>query len=171
MEEMQQRKRMQQEEEKMQLSEVNSTVPSTQFINKVYCNRHTWFTKLNDAEKEFDAAKMMTVNQRKTRFGANPQYKDTGVTMIYGDRFNGNCNVRERERFKGEDVVMKEKMQKKRRMDGVVQRKRKVINNVRDKCYWRDYFIEEKEMYTQLQKGKLKYMYEDKFRIKNHIVE
>jgi hypothetical protein len=66
---------------------------------------------------------------------------------------------------------VEEKMEKAKRRDGVVERKRKVIEEVRNNYYWRDYFIEEKEKYSQLQKGKLKYMYEDKFRIKNQIVE
>ena len=175
LEEMKQRRTKREEEEKMRLNEINSTVPSTQFINKVYSNRHTWFTQLNDVEKAFDSARMITMNQRKTRFGANPQYRDTGVTMIYGDKFNKNYNVSETERFAykkdGGDIVMKEKMEKTRRKEGVVERKRKVIENVMNNYYWRDYFIEEKERYTQLQKGKLKYNYEDKFRIKNQIVE
>ena len=168
LEEMKQLKSKQQEAE---LGEVNSTVPSTQFIDKVYSGRHKWFTRLNDVEKEYDSSRMITVNQRKTRFGANPQYRDSGVTVMYGDKFNGNYNVSERDRFSKGDVVVKEKMEKAKRREGVVERKRKVIEEVRNNYYWRDYFIEEKERYTQLQKGKLKYMYEDKFRIKNQIVE
>lgn len=171
LEEMKMWKRKQQETEKMKLGEINSTVPSTKFIDKVYSGRHMWFTRLNDVEKEFDSARMITVNQRKTRFGANPQYKDSGVTVMYGDKFNKNYNVSERDRFSGGDVVVEEKMEKAKRRDGVVERKRKVIEEVRNNYYWRDYFIEEKEKYSQLQKGKLKYMYEDKFRIKNQIVE
>jgi hypothetical protein len=171
LEEMKMLRKKQQETEKMKLGEINSTVPSTQFIDKVYSGRHKWFTRLNDVEKEFDSARMITVNQRKTRFGANPQYKDSGVTVMYGDKFNKNYNVSERDRFSGGDVVVQEKMEKAKRRDGVVERKRKVIEEVRNNYYWRDYFIEEKEKYSQLQKGKLKYMYEDKFRIKNQIVE
>ena len=175
LEEMKQRRTKREEEEKKRIHEINATVPSTEFINKVYSNRRMWFTQLNEAENEFNSARMMTLNQQKTRFGANPAYKDTGVTMIYGDRFNKNYNVNETERFNytkdGGDIVRQEKIDKMRRREGVVARKRKTTENVMNNCYWRDYFVEEKERYSQLQKGKLRYEYEDKFRIKNQIVE
>jgi hypothetical protein len=94
---------------------------------------------------------------------------------MYGDNCYGNYNVNEIERFKHKadsiDIANEDKDNRMKLRNSIIERKRKVFDNVRTNYYWRDYLIEEKDRYTQLQMAKLKYDYEDKFRIRNKIVE
>ena len=168
-------KQQQQKEEMKYLTEVNNSVPSTAFVNKMFDKRKEHYNTLNDVESKFDSMCMIKENQRKTRFGANPTFRDTGVTTMYGDNCYGNYNVNEIERFKHKadsvDIANEDKDNRMKLRNSIIERKRKVLDNVRTNYYWRDYLIEEKDKYTQLQMAKLKYGYEDKFRIRNKIVE
>ena len=168
-------KQQQQKEEMKYLTEVNNSVPSTAFVNKMFDKRKEHYNTLNDVESKFDSMCMIKENQRKTRFGANPTFRDTGVTTMYGDNCYGNYNVNEIERFKHKadsiDIANEDKDNRMKLRNSIIERKRKVLDNVRTNYYWRDYLIEEKDRYTQLQMAKLKYGYEDKFRIRNKIVE
>ena len=168
-------KQQQQQEEMKYLTEVNGSVPSTAFVNKMFDKRKEHYNTLNDVESKFDSMCMIKENQRKTRFGANPTFRDTGVTTMYGDNCYGNYNVNEIERFKHKadsvDIANEDKDNRMKLRNSIIERKRKVFDTVRMNYYWRDYLIEEKDRYTQLQMAKLKYGYEDKFRIRNKIVE
>jgi hypothetical protein len=152
-------KQQQQQEEMKYLTEVNNSVPSTAFVNKMFDKRKEHYNTLNDVESKFDSMCMIKENQRKTRFGANPTFRDTGVTTMYGDNCYGNYNVNEIERFKHKadsiDIANEDKDNRMKLRNSIIERKRKVFDNVRTNYYWRDYLIEEKDRYTQLQMAKL----------------
>ena len=162
-------------EENKYLTEINGSVPSTAFIHKVFDNRAQHYFKLNQVEMTFSPhPSLIKESQRKTRFSANPKYRNTGEIM-YGD-ISCPTYITEKDRFnvRGNvfpEMVNKEQLKKKMIREGRLERIRK--NNIKadNLNYWKDYLIEEKKDYSQLQRSKMAYNYETIIKNNNKIIE
>lgn len=86
------------EEDKLKLSEINNTIPSTEFTNKLFKNSNEMFEARNKIEDQFSAdPKLMTHIAGKTRFGGNPPHKDTFYITCMDKK--GSMYLTEKDRF------------------------------------------------------------------------
>ena len=113
-------------------------------------------------------------NRQKTRFGANPKFRNTGE-IIYG---TSSCPsyITEKERFnvKGNylaDLVNKEKDQKKFVREGRLERMRNQKTNSNTINYCKEYPTKYKSKYSLLQKSKKAYKHENLIKNNNMIIE
>ena len=161
-------------EEEIKLSkEINNTIPSTRFINKVYKNNEECYKKLNEVEESFGTR--IKYNKQlfpNTRFSANPKWRKT-EEILQGD-FSCPTFISERERFNSGKLPQIAYLEKKEKLNKQKARAEK-IKFLRDRAnsidYWKNYLIEEKDKYTQFQKAKLGFEYENLVMIHNKIIE
>lgn len=167
---------LREKEENRYLTEVNGTVPSTKFLHKVFDKRQEHYFKLNQIEMTFSPhPSLIKENQRKTRFGANPKFRDTGE-ILYGNKSCSSYNITERERFnvKGNvlaEIANNEKRKKMKKIEGRLERMRNQAQKNNMINYWKDYLIEEKINYSKLQRSKMKFKYENLIKENNKIIE
>jgi hypothetical protein len=106
-------------EEQKQLTEINSTVPSTKWIHHVYDNRKEHYNILNRAEHALSAKPNLKHNifRGNTRFGANPPWKNTAEILI-GDK-NAATYINEKDRFNlDRDIGKDDKIRKEQSSEG-----------------------------------------------------
>ena len=123
-------------EEQKQLTEINSTVPSTKWIHHVYDNRKEHYNILNRAEHALSAKPNLKHNifRGNTRFGANPPWKNTAEILI-GDK-NAATYINEKDRFNlDRDIGKDDKIRKEQTRIGRQNRIRTAIQKFEQNNY------------------------------------
>ena len=159
-------------EEQKQLTEINSTVPSTKWIHHVYDNRKEHYNILNRAEHALSAKPNLKHNifRGNTRFGANPAWKNTAEILI-GDK-NAATYINEKDRFNlDRDIGKDDKIRKEQTRIGRQNRIRTAIQKFEQNNYMKEFLKDEKEMYSDLKKCNRQIDYEELFKNRNFIIE
>ena len=159
-------------EEQKQLTEINSTVPSTKWIHHVYDNRKEHYNILNRAEHALSAKPNLKHNifRGNTRFGANPPWKNTAEILI-GDK-NAATYINEKDRFNlDRDIGKDDKIRKEQTRIGRQNRIRTAIQKFEQNNYMKEFLKDEKEMYSDLKKCNRQIDYEELFKNRNFIIE
>ena len=156
-------------ENEKQITEVNCTVPSTPWIHHVYDKRNEHYNILNRAEYSF-SAKPSIKQKCNTRFGANPKWRNTAEILVGNelaptyisekDRFNLDRNVGKDDKIKNARVKM-----------GRENRIRTAIQKFEESNYAKQFLKEEKNKYSQMEKCKRQYEYEELFKNRNFLIE
>jgi len=154
------------------ITEINSTVPSTPWIHHIYDKRNEHFNILNRVEHSFSAKPSIKQNSLKgnTRFGANPRWRNTSEILI-GDKFSSTY-INEKDRFNlDRDVAKDDKIKNEKIKIGRENRIKTAIQKFEENNYIKQFLKEEKAKYSQLEKGRRKYNYEELFKNKNFLIE
>jgi len=153
-------------------TEINSTVPSTPWIHHIYDKRSEHFNILNRVEHSFSAKPSIKQNSLKgnTRFGSNPIWRNTSEILI-GDKFSSTY-INEKDRFNlDRDVAKDDKIKNEKIKKGREYRIKTAIQKFEENNYIKQFLKEEKDKYSQLEKSKRKYNYEELFKKKNFVIE
>ena len=153
-------------------TEINSTVPSTLWIHHIYDKRNEHFNILNRVEHSFSAKPSIKQNSLKgnTRFGSNPIWRNTSEILI-GDKFSSTY-INEKDRFNlDRDVAKDDKIKNEKIKKGREYRIKTAIQKFEENNYIKQFLKEEKDKYSQLEKSKRKYNYEELFKKKNFVIE
>ncbi len=153
-------------------TEINSTVPSTPWIHHIYDKRSEHFNILNRVEHSFSAKPSIKQNSLKgnTRFGSNPIWRNTSEILI-GDKFSSTY-INEKDRFNlNRDVAKDDKIKNEKIKKGREYRIKTAIQKFEENNYIKQFLKEEKDKYSQLEKSKRKYNYEELFKKKNFVIE
>ena len=159
-------------EEQKQLTEINSTVPSTKWIHQVYDNRKEHYNILNRAEHALSAKPNLKQNifRGNTRFGANPPWRNTAEILI-GDK-NAATYINEKDRFNlDRDIGKDDKIKREQARIGKQNRIRTAIQKFEQNNYMKEFLKDEKEMYSDLKKCNRQVDYEELFKNRNFIIE
>ena len=159
-------------EEQKQLTEINNTVPSTKWIHHIYDNRKEHYNILNRAEHALSAKPNLKQNifRGNTRFGANPQWRNTAEILI-GDK-NAATYINEKDRFNlDRDIGKDDKIKKEQARIGRQNRIRTAIQKFEQNNYMKEFLKDEKEMYSDLKKCNRQLDYEELFKNRNFIIE
>ena len=153
-------------------TEINSTVPSTLWIHHMCDKRNDHFNILNRVEHSFSAKPSIKQNSLKgnTRFGSNPIWRNTSEILI-GDKFSSTY-INEKDRFNlNRDVAKDDKIKNEKIKKGREYRIKTAIQKFEENNYIKQFLKEEKDKYSQLEKSKRKYNYEELFKKKNFVIE
>ena len=153
-------------------TEINSTVPSTPWIHHIYDKRSEHFNILNRVEHSFSAKPSIKQNSLKgnTRFGSNPIWRNTSEILI-GDKFSSTY-INEKDRFNlNRDVAKDDKIKNEKIKKGREYRIKTSIQKFEENNYIKQFLKEEKDKYSQLEKSKRKYNYEELFKKNNFFIE
>ena len=153
-------------------TEVNCTVPSTPWIHHVYDKRNEHYNLLNRAEHSFSAKPSIKQNYIKcnTRFGANPKWRNTAEILI-GNELSPTY-ISEKERFNLDRDVGKDDKNKTARVKmGRENRIRTAIQKFEESNYAKHFLKEEKNKYSQMEKCKRQFEYEELFKNRNFLIE
>ena len=152
--------------------QVNCTIPSMQWLHHVYDNSSEYFKQLNRAEQALSAKPDLkqTITKRNTRFGSVPSWRNT-ADIFTGDE---KCStfINEKDRFNVDRDVNKED-KKKRNLDKIRKENRikTAIQKYENNNYLKKFLGEEKNIYSDMEKGKRLAMYEEISRNRNFIFE
>ena len=159
-------------EEEKQLTEINSTVPSTKWIHHVYDNRKEHYNILNRTEHALSAKPNLKQNMFRgnTRFGANPPWRNTAEILI-GDKASATY-INEKDRFNlDRDIGKEDKIKKEKAQIGRQNRIKTAIQKFDQNNYMKEFLKDEKEMYSDLKKCIRQVNYEELFKNRNFIIE
>ena len=154
------------------LTEINSTVPSTPWINHVYEKINEHYNSLNRVEQSLSAKPTMKRNilKNNTRFGANPKWRNTAEILI-GDEFSSTY-INEKDRFKlDRDIGKDDKIKNEKIKLGREKRIKTAIQKFEENNYIKQILKDEKYKRSQLEKSRKQYDYEDLFRKNNFLIE
>ena len=152
--------------------QVNCTIPSMQWLHHVYDNNSEHFKQLNRAEQALSAKPDLkqTIIKRNTRFSSVPSWRNT-ADIFTGDE---KCStfINEKDRFNVDRDVNKED-KKKRNLDKIRKENRikTAIQKYENNNYLKKFLGEEKNIYSDMEKGKRLAMYEEISRNRNFIFE
>ena len=161
------------ERELKRKGEINNTVPSTKWVNHVYKNNYEHFKELNEVEESLGSRigfnKKLIAN---TRFSGNPKWKKTEL-ILQGDE---TCPtyINETDRFnirKLPQIAVEEKKEKLQRQKARAEKIKWLRDRDNNFHYWKNYLDDERDKYSQFQKAKLGYEYENLVMIHNKIIE
>ena len=161
------------ERELKRKGEINNTVPSTKWVNHVYKNNYEHFKELNEVEESLGSRigfnKKLIAN---TRFSGNPKWKKTEL-ILQGDE---TCPtyINETDRFnirKLPQIAVEEKKEKLQRQKARADKIKWLRDRDNNFHYWKNYLDDERDKYSQFQKAKLGYEYENLVMIHNKIIE
>ena len=159
-------------ENEKQTTEVNCTVPSTPWIHHVYDKRNEHYNILNRAEYSFSAKPSIKQNFMKcnTRFGANPKWRNTAEILVGNEL--APTYISEKERFNLDRNVGKDDKNKTARVKmGRENRIRTAIQKFEESNLAKQFLKEEKNKYSQMEKCKRQYEYEELFKNRNFLIE
>jgi hypothetical protein len=159
-------------ENEKQTTEVNCTVPSTPWIHHVYDKRNEHYNILNRAEYSFSAKPSIKQNFIKcnTRFGANPKWRNTADILVGNEL--APTYISEKERFNLDRNVGKDDKNKTARVKmGRENRIRTAIQKFEENNIAKQFLKEEKDKYSQMEKCKRQYEYEELFKNRNFLIE
>ena len=159
-------------ENEKQITDVNCTVPSTPWIHHVFDKREEHYNILNRAEYSFSAKPSIKQNYAKcnTRFGANPKWRKTAEILV-GNEMSPTY-ISEKERFNlDRDVCKEDKIKSARVKMGRENRIRTAIQKFEESNYAKQFLKEEKNKYSQMEKCKRQYEYEELFKNRNFLIE
>jgi len=159
-------------ENEKQITDVNCTVPSTPWIHHVFDKREEHYNILNRAEYSFSAKPSIKQNYAKcnTRFGANPKWRKTAEILV-GNEMSPTY-ISEKERFNlDRDVCKDDKIKSARVKMGRENRIRTAIQKFEESNYAKQFLKEEKNKYSQMEKCKRQYEYEELFKNRNFLIE
>ena len=153
--------------------EINNSVPSTEFINKVFANKDECFRKRQEIEKEMSPhpSLLKGINafnliiileiQAKTRYGGNPQHKNTFYIIQAPE--NSSSYVSETVRFSTNGKTEVEKDREKKILYNLHRKEQKktLTDHLSQNAFLKDYLKEEKDIFSQLQRSKKLYNYEN----------
>lgn len=163
------------EREKKNENEINNSVPSTDFVNKIFGKSQEAFYKIIQIQESFSAHPSLLKQIRpQTRYGANPIYRDTSEIIKLPINSPGYINEENRFQVRGEhllDFVNNEKEKRQEISSAKIQRIRNLNKMQRDNINQRDYLINEKEKYSELQRTKMYYVYENTIKKQNEFIE
>jgi len=98
--------------------------------------------------------------QAKTRYGANPPHQNT-FTIIQAPK-EAAIYISEKERFNnGKSEVDKDREKKKLKEIHKIQKLKEENARISHNAYMKDYLYQEKDIYSQLQRTKKLYQYEN----------
>ena len=160
------------EQKKESQNQLNSTIPSTEWLHHVYDNRKEHYNILNRVEHAFSAKPSLKQNNLicNTRFGAVPPWKNTAEILI-GDEKCGTY-ISEKDRFTlNRDIGKEDKRIKYMTNLGKQNRIRTALQKVENNLFMKLYLKEEKDIYSELMKSKRIALYDEHFRNKNFIIE
>ena len=160
------------EQKKESQNQLNSTIPSTEWLHHVYDNRKEHYNILNRVEHAFSAKPSLKQNNLicNTRFGAVPPWKNTAEILI-GDEKCGTY-ISEKDRFTlNRDIGKEDKRIKYMTNLGKQNRIRTALQKVENNLFMKLYLKEEKDIYSDLMKSKRIALYDEHFRNKNFIIE
>ena len=152
--------------------EINNTIPSTPWIHHVYDNRQEHYNILNRTEFSFSAKPSIKQNiyMRNTRFGANPKWRNTADILIGNE--TASTYISEKERFKlNRDIGKDDKIKNDQIHSGRQNRIRTAIQKVEENNCIKEFLKNEKEKYSQKEKSRRQYDYEELFRKRNFLIE
>ena len=155
-----------------QVNEINSTVPSTPWIHKVYDKRNEHFNILNRVEHSLSAKPTIRRNLLKgnTRFGANPKWRNTAEILV-GDEFSPSY-LNEIERFNIDRDIGKDDKRKSEQIKISRQNRIKTaIQKSKENNYVKQLLKDEKDKFSQLRKCKRQYEFEDLVKRRNFLIE
>ena len=156
-------------ENEKQITEVNCTVPSTPWIHHVYDKRNEHYNILNRAEYSF-SAKPSIKQKCNTRFGANPKWRNTAEILV-GNELDPTY-ISEKERFNLDRNVGKDDKIKIARVKmGRENRIRTAIQKFEESNLAKHFLKEEKNKYSQMEKCKRQFEYEELFKNRNFLIE
>jgi len=159
-------------ENEKQITDVNCTVPSTPWIHHVFDKREEHYNILNRAEYSFSAKPSIKQNYAKcnTRFGANPKWRKTAEILV-GNEMSPTY-ISEKDRFNlDRDVCKDDKIKSARVKMGRENRIRTAIQKFEESNYAKQFLKEEKNKYSQMEKCKRQYEYEELFKNRNFLIE
>jgi len=159
-------------ENEKQITDVNCTVPSTPWIHHVFDKREEHYNILNRAEYSFSAKPSIKQNYAKcnTRFGANPKWRKTAEILV-GNEMSPTY-ISEKERFNlDRDVCKEDKIKSARVKMGRENRIRTAIQKFEESNYAKQFLKEEKNKYSQMEKCKRQYKYEELIKNRNILIE
>ena len=165
-------KKILKEQKKESNNQLNSTIPSTEWIHHVYDNRKEHYNILNRVEHAFSAKPSLKQNNLicNTRFGAVPPWKNTAEILI-GDEKCGTF-ISEKDRFiLDRDIGKEDKRIKYMTNLGKQNRIRTALQKVENNHFMKLYLKEEKDMYSDMMKSKRIAFYDEYFKNKNFIIE
>jgi hypothetical protein len=157
-------------ENEKQTTEVNCTVPSTPWIHHVYDKRNEHYNILNRAEYSFSAKPSIKQNYMKcnTRFSANPKWRNTAEIFVGNEL--APTYISEKERFNLDRNVGKDDKIKTARVKmGRENRIRTAIQKFEENNLAKQFLKEEKNKYSQMEKCRRQYEYEELFKNRNSI--
>ena len=158
------------EEEEKQPMQINSTIPSTQWIHHVFDNRNEHYNILNRAEHALSAKPRQTVFRGNTRFGANPPWRNTADILI-GDK-SAATYINEKDRFNlDRDVGKEDKIKKEQIRLGRQNRIKTAIQKCEKNNYLKEFLKDEKEMFSDMEKCSRQINYEELFKNRNFVIE
>ena len=152
--------------------QLNSTIPSTKWLHHIYDNRKDHYNFLNRVEHSFSAKPSFKQNNLvgKTRFGANPPWKNTAEILI-GDEKCGTF-INEKDRFNlNRDIGKDDKKMKQLNDMGKQNRIRTALQKVENNLFMKMYLKEEKDIYSDMAKSKRIAIYDENTKNKNFIIE
>mgnify|MGYP007070214207 FL=1 len=160
------------EEQKKFEEQLNSTIPSSNWIHHIYDNRKEHFNYLNRVELSLSAKPSFKQSSLKynTRFSASPPWKNTADILI-GDE---NCStyISEKERFETNKNIGKEDKKIKQLTDMAKQNRIKIaLGKVEDNIFTKIFLKEEKDIYSDMEKNKRMSIYDENMKNRNLIVE
>jgi len=156
-------------ENEKQITEVNCTVPSTPWIHHIYDKRNEHYNILNRAEYSF-SAKPSIKQKCNTRFGANPKWRNTAEILV-GNELDPTY-ISEKERFNLDRNVGKDDKIKITRVKmGRENRIRTAIQKFEESNLAKHFLKEEKNKYSQMEKCKRQFEYEELFKNRNFLIE
>ena len=165
-------KKILKEQKKESNNQLNSTIPSTEWLHHVYDNRKEHYNILNRVEHAFSAKPSLKQNNLicNTRFGAMPPWKNTAEILI-GDEKCGTF-ISEKDRFiLDRDIGKEDKRIKYMTNLGKQNRIRTALQKVENNHFMKLYLKEEKDMYSDMMKSKRIAFYDEYFKNKNFIIE
>ena len=160
------------EEQKKFEDQLNSTIPSTNWVHHIYDNRKEHFNFLNRVELSLSAKPSFKQNNLKynTRFSASPPWKNTADILI-GDE---NCStyITEKQRFQTNKNIGKEDKKIKQLTDIAKQNRIKTaLGKVENNVFAKIFLKEEKDIYSDMEKNKRMSIYDENMKNRNLIIE
>ena len=158
-------------EEEKQLTQINSTIPSTKWIHHVYDNRNEHYDILNRAEHALSAKpNSKNIIRGNTRFGANPAWRNTADILI-GDKSSATY-INEKDRFNlDRDIGKDDKIKKEQIRIGRQNRIKTAIQKWEKNNYLKEFLKDEKAMVSDVEKCNRQINYEELFKNRNFLIE
>ena len=159
-------------ENEKQTTDINCTIPSTPWIHHVYDKRNEHYKILNRIEHSFSAKPSIkqTILKCNTRFGANPKWRNTAEILI-GSKTDSTY-ISEKERFNlNRDVGKDDKIKNAKIKLGRENRIKTAIQKFEENNYIKQLLKEEKTKFSQLEKCRRQFDYEDLFKKRNFLIE
>ena len=159
-------------ENEKQTTDINCTIPSTPWIHHVYDKRNEHYNILNRIEHSFSAKPSIkqSILKRNTRFGANPKWRNTADILIGSE--TASTYISEKERFNlNRDVGKDDKIKNAKVKIGRENRIKTAIQKFEENNYIKQLLKDEKNKFSQMNKCRRQYDYEDLFRKKNFLIE